>query len=147
MNALLPPQADTALWVVQGLLVFVFLAAGLLKTTQPIEKLTKFGPWVASYPAVIVRLIGATEILCALSLLLVGLFHFTTLLTPVVPSDVALFITTLLTPIAASVVALIMAGAIATHLPRKEYGSVVVTALLLVLALATVTIRLAPQLA
>ena len=147
MNELLPPQVDTALWVVQGLLVFVFLAAGLLKTTQPIEKLTKFGPWVASYPAVIVRLIGLTEILCALSLLLVGLFHFTTLLTPVVPGDVALFITTFLTPIAASVVALIMAGATATHLPRKEYGSVVVTALLLVLAMATVTIRLAPLLA
>jgi hypothetical protein len=147
MNELLTPQVDTALWVVQGLVVFIFLAAGLLKTTQPIEKLTKFGPWVASYPAVIVRLIGATEILCALSLLLVGLFHFTTLLTPIVPSDVALFITTLLTPIAASLVALIMAGATATHLPRKEYGSVVVTALLLLLALATVTIRLAPLLA
>ena len=40
------------------------------------------------------RLIGVTEILCALSLLFVGLFHFTTLLTPIVPSDVALFITT-----------------------------------------------------
>jgi hypothetical protein len=147
MNELLPPQVDTALWVVQGLLVFVFLAAGLLKTTQPIEKLTKFGPWVAAYPAVIVRLIGLTEILCALSLLFVGLFHFTTLLNPIVPSDVTLFITTLLAPIAASLVALIMAGAIATHLPRKEYGSVVVTALLLVLALVTVTIRLAPLLA
>ena len=147
MNELLPWHADTALWVVQGLLVFVFLAAGLLKTTQPIEKLTKFGPWVASYPAAIVRLIGATEILCALSLLLVGLFHFTTLLTPIVPSDVALFITAFLTPIAASLVALIMAGAIATHLPRKEYGSVVVTALLLVLALVTIVARLALPLA
>ena len=74
MNELLPSQGNTALWVVQGLLVFVFLAAGLLKTTQPIEKPPKFGPLVASYPAVIVWLIGATEILCALSLLLVGLF-------------------------------------------------------------------------
>jgi len=147
MNELLSPQADMVLWVVQGLLVFVFLAAGLLKTTQPIEKLTKFGPWVAAYPAIIVRLIGAMEILCALSLLLVGLFHFTTLLTPVVPGDVALFITTFLTPIAASVVALIMAGATATHLPRKEYGSVVVTALLLVLALVTIVARLALPLA
>ena len=128
MNELLPPQTDTALWVVQGLLVFVFLAAGLFKTTQPIAKLAaQFGPWVASYPAVIVRLIGVTEILCAVSLLLVGLFHFTTLLTP----------------IAASVVALIMAGAIATHLPRKEYPMVVVTVLLLLLALATVIARLA----
>jgi hypothetical protein len=147
MNELLPPQTDTALWIVQGLLVFVFLAAGLLKTTQPIAKLTKFGPWVASYPAVIVRLIGVTEILCALSLLLVGLFHFTTLLTPIVPSDVALFITTFLTPVAASLVALIMAGATATHLPRKEYGSVVVTALLLLLALVTIVARLTLPLA
>jgi putative oxidoreductase len=147
MTELLPPQADTALWVVQGLLVFVFLAAGLFKTTQPIAKLAAHGPWVASYPAVIVRLIGVTEILCALSLLLVGLFHFTTLLTPVVPSDVALFITTFLTPIAASLVALIMAGATATHLPRKEYGLVVVTALLLVLALVTIVARLALPLA
>jgi hypothetical protein len=147
MNELLPPQADTALWVLQGLLVFVFLAAGLLKTTQPIAKLTQFAPWVASYPALIVRLIGVMEILCALSLLLVGLFHFTTLLTPIVPSDVALFITTLLTPIAASVVALIMAGAIATHLPRKELASVLVTALLLLLALVTIVVRLALSLA
>ena len=147
MNALLPPQADTPLWVVQGLLVFVFLAAGLLKTTRPIAKLTQFAPWVPSYPSVIVRLIGGTEILCALSLLLVGLFHFTTLLTPIMPSDVTLFITTSLAPIAASVVALIMAGAIATHLPRKEYGSVVVTVLLLVLALVTVIARLTPSLA
>jgi DoxX-like protein len=147
MNELLPPQADTALWVVQGLLVFVFLAAGLLKTTQPIAKLTQFAPWAASYPALIVRLIGVMEILCALSLLLVGLFHFTTLLTPIVPSDVALFFTTLLTPIAASVVALIMAGAIATHLPRKEFASVLVTALLLLLALVTIVVRLALSLA
>jgi DoxX-like family len=107
---------DTALWVVQGLLVLVFLTACLFKTTQPIAKLaTQFGPWVASYPAVIVRLIGVTEILCVVSLLLVGLFHVTTLLTPIVPSDVKLFITTVLTPIATSVVALIMAGAIARH--------------------------------
>jgi hypothetical protein len=147
MNQLLPPQADTALWVVQGLLVFVFLAAGLLKTTQPIAKLTKVGPWVGTYPTVIVRLIGVTETLCALGLLLVGLFHFTTLLNPVVPSDVALLITTYLTPVAATVMALIMAGAIATHLPRKEYGSVVVTALLLVLALVTMVARLALPLA
>jgi DoxX-like family len=148
MNELLLPQTDTALWVVQGLLVFVFLAAGLFKTTQPIAKLAaQFGPWVASYPAVIVRLIGVTEILCAVSLLLVGLFHFTTLLTPIVPSDVALFITTFLTPIAASVVALIMACAIATHLPRKEYPMVVVTVLLLLLALVTVIVRLTLPLA
>jgi hypothetical protein len=40
-----------------------------------------------------------------------------------------------------------MAGAIATHLPRKEYGSVVVTALLLVLALVTIVERLALPLA
>ena len=63
------------------------------------------------------------------------------------PSDVALFLTTFLTPIAASPVTLIMAGAIATHLPRKEYGSVVVTALLLVLALVTIVERLALPLA
>jgi hypothetical protein len=146
MNELLPPQTDSALWVVQGLLVFVFLAAGLLKTTQPIAKLTEFAPWVPSYPSVIVRLIGVTEILCALSLLFVGLFHFTTLLTPIAPSYVALFITTFLTPIAASAVALIMAGAIATHLPRKEYPMMVVTVLLLLLALVTVIARLAPPL-
>jgi DoxX-like family len=132
MNLALPPQMDTTLWVVQGLLVFVFLAAGLFKTTQPIAKLAaQFGPWVASYPAVIVRLIGVTEILCAVSLLLVGLFHFMTVLTPIVPS----------------VVALIMAGAIATHLPRKEYPMVVITTLLLLLALATVIVRLALPLA
>ena len=147
MTALLPPQTDTALWIVQGLLVFVFLAAGLLKTTQPIANLTKFGPWVVLYPAVIVRLIGLTEILCALSLLFVGVFHYTTFLTSIVSSDVALFITTLLTPIAASVVALIMAGAIATHLPRKEYASVVVTALLLLMALLIIVARLALPLA
>ena len=81
MYELLPPQMGRALWVVQGLLVFVFLAAGLLKTTQPIAELAQFGPWVTAYPSVIVRLIGITEILCALSLLLVGIFHFTTLLT------------------------------------------------------------------
>jgi hypothetical protein len=147
MNEVLPPQMGAALWVVQGLLVFVFLAAGLLKATQPIAKLAQFGPWVTAYPAVIVRLIGITEILCALSLLLVGIFHFTTLLTPLVPRDLALFITTLLIPIAASVVALIMAGAIATHLPRKEYASVVVTALLLLMALVTIVARLAIPLA
>jgi hypothetical protein len=145
MNELLPPQTDTALWIVQGLLVFVFLAAGLLKTTQPIAKLTKFGPWVASYPAVIVRLIGVTEILCA-DLLLVGLFHFTTLLTPVCPatwrSSAPPSDSRCSQPRGAH------HGWRYCHTsPRKEYGSVVVTALLLLLALVTIVARLTLPLA
>ena len=147
MHVVLTPQMNIALWVAQGLLVCLFLFAGVFKTTQPVAKLAKHGPWVTTYPATIVHLIGVAEILGALGLLLGGIFHFTTLLTPLVPGDLALIITTLLTPIAASLLALFMAGAIATHLSRKEYPLVAFTTLLLLLALAIVSGRLAPQLA
>jgi DoxX-like protein len=147
MSILHSSQLDLALWVAQGLLVCLFLFAGIAKATQPIARLAKAGPWVTTYPAVVVRLIGVGEILGALGLLLAGLFHFVTVLTPLVPGGLALFITTLLTPLVAEGLALTIAGAIATHLPRKEYPNVVFTVLALVLLLSILIGRLAPHLA
>jgi len=98
---------ESTMTVIQILLVIFAAAAGLLRFVTPYAKFitipgqgwaTEFEPWQ-------VKLIGAVEIGIAIgivvSLFLPGLFMLTTL--------------------AAVGLALVMAGAMATHLRRKEY--------------------------
>lgn len=58
-----------ALWAVQILLALAFGMAGLMKTTQPIEELSKNMPWVAELPG-LVRFIGTSEFLGAVGMIL-----------------------------------------------------------------------------
>ncbi len=69
---------NRALWVVQGLLSFVFLFAGASKLVMPIEDLTAGSPLSGEF----LRFIGAVEVLGALGLVLPGLLRIRTGLTP-----------------------------------------------------------------
>ena len=60
-----------ALWIVQGLLVALFLFAGGMKLVLPLDKLT--GPF--PLPGWFIRFIGVCEVLGALGLILPGLFR------------------------------------------------------------------------
>jgi hypothetical protein len=108
-----------ALWALQVLLGLAFLAAGGMKLAQPKEKLAQNNmAWVEDFSQGAMRLISALEVLGALGLVLPAL-------TGVLPW---------LTPLAALGLALLMAGAVYTHLRRKEGSAVVPPAVLLLLA-------------
>lgn len=72
-----------ALWVVQGLLAAAFGMAGFMKITAPIEQLAQNGmSFVTHYQTGTVRLIGITEILAALGLILPSALRILPKLTP-----------------------------------------------------------------
>jgi len=109
---------DILLWVLQGLLAFVFLVSGLMKATQPIASLAeKIGDWVEAIPQA-TRLIGVVEVLGAIGVIL----------------PLAINILPILTPIAAIGLVLTMIGAIITHLKRKETPQIIVNIVILAMA-------------
>jgi uncharacterized membrane protein YphA (DoxX/SURF4 family) len=109
---------STALWTVQVLLGVVFLVSGATKLSQPREKLVKTMAWMEDFSQRAVRIIGVLEVLGAIGIVLPAL-------TGILPW---------LTPLAALGLVLTMIGAALTHLRRDEYGPIVVTAVLLILA-------------
>lgn len=120
---------NIALWITAILLAVAFLAAGLMKITQPREKLAASGmAWAGDFPAGAVKAIGAAELLGALGLILPG----------------ALDIAPVLVAWAALGLALVMAGATVVHARRKENQMIPVTLVLLVLAALVAVGRLGP---
>ena len=110
---------NTALWIVQGLLALAFLMAGVMKVSQPKEKLVdKLGEWVNDFSESTLRLIGTVEILGAFGLVLPAL-------TGILPW---------LTGLAAVGLALTMIGGALVHLKHKENAKVIAPAVLLLLA-------------
>ncbi len=105
------------LWVLQVSIALVFLTTGLLKVSQPKEKLEQQMSWVKGARVSTVKIIGALEILGALGLILPAL-------TGIMPW---------LTPLAAVGLALTMIGAIATHFQLGEYSKIWLPVILLVL--------------
>jgi hypothetical protein len=95
---------DTAITVIQVLLILFATVAGLGKLIVPYTKLAKVA-WVNDFKPQHIRLISVLEV-CAAVGLIVPVF---------LPS------LTMLTPLAAVGLALVMAGAMATHLCRSEY--------------------------
>lgn len=69
------------LWIAQGLLAVMFIMAGIMKTTQPVEALAESLPWVTSTPVELVRFIGISELLGGLGLLIPSIFRFKPFLT------------------------------------------------------------------
>ncbi|MEU8267831.1 DoxX family protein [Sphaerisporangium sp. NPDC049002] len=106
------------LWILQVLLALAFGMAGVLKTTQPKEKLAANMGWVEDFSAGTVKFIGGVEFLAALGLIL-----------PAVTG-----IATVLTPLAATGLVLVMIGAIVVHVRRGEIQGVVINVVLLVLS-------------
>ena len=107
-----------ALWVVQVLLAAMFLMSGFMKLSQPIEALAGQMPWVTSFPAAMVRFIGAVEVAGALGLILPSL-------TRIQPR---------LTPLAALGLVVVMVLASALHISRGESAVVPMNLVLAALA-------------
>ena len=116
------------LWIVQAVLAAIFVTAGLMKATQPKDKLASMLPWVQDFSPATVRFIGAMELLGASGLILPAV-------TGIAP---------ILTPIAATGLAVMMALAVATHIRRKEPSGIAFTAVLFVLAVIIAWGRFGP---
>ncbi len=111
---------EAAVWIVQIVLALAFFMTGLMKLTQPIDKLQERMSWVESInPRSLVRGIGLLEVLGALGLILPAV-------TEILPA---------LTPFAAAGLVLTMIGAITLHIRRGDSaGYLIANIVLLVLA-------------
>ncbi len=78
------------LWIAQGLLAAMFLMAGANKLFQPIAELAKMLPWVTEVPSALVKLIGASELLGGLGLILPALLRIKPQLTVLAAVGLAL---------------------------------------------------------
>ena|SRR5438105_814641 len=110
---------NVALWVVQILLALAFAMAGIMKLTQPVEKLATNMGWVNDFAPQIVRVIGTLELLGAIGLLLPAITGIWSWLTPV--AGIGLVLT--------------MIGAMLTHTRRGEFSRIGINVVLLLLAL------------
>ncbi|MGA3014442.1 MAG: DoxX family protein [Bacteroidales bacterium] len=106
------------LWIAQVILAGMFIMAGFMKTTMPIEQLSVSLPWAKDVPAWLVRIIGISEFLGALGLILPSLLR----------------IKPILTPLAALGIIAIMAMAAVFHITRTEISGVVFTFILALVA-------------
>ncbi len=109
---------NLALWIVQGVLALAFLVAGTMRLVMPRDKLAAQQAWVNDFSPGAVKVIGALEVLGAIGLIAPGV-------TGILPG---------LTLLAAAGLALTMAGAILTHVRRREYPIIGVNGALLALA-------------
>ncbi|HEX6557313.1 MAG TPA: DoxX family protein [Ktedonobacteraceae bacterium] len=109
---------NIVLWVVQILLALAFAMAGIMKATQPFEKLSERMKWAKDVGLPGVRLIGVLEILGAIGLILPAI-------TGILPW---------LTPVAAIGLVLTMIGAMITHGRRGEFPNMGFNLVLLLLA-------------
>jgi uncharacterized membrane protein len=105
------------LWVLQGVLAATFLLAGLMKLTQPKEKLAARVPWVEDFSQGTVRFIGIAEVAGAAGLIL----------------PAATGILPILTPIAATALAVVMVLAAVTHGRHRELSAIAFNAVLFAL--------------
>ncbi|WP_246562740.1 DoxX family protein [Streptomyces roseirectus] len=116
------------LWIPQGVLSAMFVAAGVLRATQPRDKLISQPPWVSDVPTPAVRLIGVAEFASGLGMILPGAFA----------------IATVLTPLAATGPAVIIVLAMGLHARRKEPQAIGFNAILLVVAAVIMWGRFGP---
>ena len=106
------------LWILQGLLAAAFAGAGVMKLTQPVEKLGKQMTWVPRFSVPTVRFVGAVEVLGAIGVVLPW----------------ATGIAKVLTPLAAVGLAVTMVLAAVHHLQHKEAKQMPSSVVLFVLA-------------
>ncbi len=84
---------NIALWIIQVLLALLFLFAGGTKLVLPIEVLTGMGsPNQVHLPGLLIRFIGACEVLGALGLILPGLFRIRTGLVPLAAAGLVIIL-------------------------------------------------------
>jgi len=119
---------DVAVWVLQVLLALAFLLAGVMKSTQPRQKLATSMGWVEDFSDNTVRTIGVLELLAGIGLLL-----------PAVTG-----VATVLVPLAAVGLALLMLLAALTHRRRGEPQMIGINAVLLLIAVVVAWARFGP---
>ena len=120
---------NTSLWVIQALLAAAFGMAGFMKISSPIEQLAQAGmSFVNEYAESTVRLIGISELLGAIGLIL----------------PAALRIKPVLTPAAAVGISLIMISATGYHISHGEPFIASIVLFLLAAFVAWGRYRLAP---
>ena len=78
-----PKALHIILWVAQIILGGMFIMAGVMKSTQPIVDLSKSVPWTANVPLALIRLIGVSELLGGIGLILPSLLRIKPIFTPV----------------------------------------------------------------
>jgi uncharacterized membrane protein YphA (DoxX/SURF4 family) len=109
---------ELAVWIIQGILALMFLMAGIMKSTQPKDKLVKSLPWVNDYSLQTVRFIGISELTGAIGIIIPQI-------TGILP---------ILSPIAAVGLVIIMILAASHHFRKNEFKEVAFNAVLLVLS-------------
>ncbi len=120
---------NIVLWIITGLLAAAFAGAGLMKLTQPKEKLAASGMgWTEQFSPAAIKAIGALEVAAAVGLIL----------------PAVLDIAPVLVAVAALGLVLIMIGAAITHARRKETPMIGANLVLLVLAAVVVWGRVGP---
>ncbi len=118
---------NTAAWILQGVLALVFLFHGILYAFGPeplVRSMREQGKWPA-IPARFRIFIGVAELLAAVGLVLPGLLH--------------LF--TFITPLAAAGLVIVMFSASVYHLRRREVAAVPVVGALLVMTAIVAIVR------
>jgi hypothetical protein len=102
---------DTVVTVMQVFLGLLLTVGGLLKLTLPYASYTNLPGvgWSKEFKPEHLRLIGALEVSGGFGLIVPLLLHSLTMLTPLAAVGIALY----------------MSGAMATHLRRSEYGTMV----------------------
>lgn len=111
---------NIGLWVAQVVLAAVYVMAGFMKLTQPIDALVASGmSYAGDYPEMLTRFIGTMEVLGAIGIIL----------------PAATRIAPFLTPLAALGFSTIQVLAIGLHTMRGEFQVLPVNFVLLALAL------------
>ena len=120
---------ETVIWIAQGILAAVFLAAATLKLTNSREDLKEKTPYVEDLTDGQVKAIGTVEVLGAVGVIL----------------PAALNIAPILTPIAACGLALTMVAAATVLLKRGEASHVPLNVVIFALAVFVAIERFGPH--
>jgi uncharacterized membrane protein YphA (DoxX/SURF4 family) len=119
---------NVVVWVLQVLLALAFLLAGVMKVSQPRQKLATSMGWVEDFSDNTVRTIGVLELLAGIGLLLPAMTG----------------VATVLIPLAAVGLVLMMVLAALTHRRRGELQMIGVNVALLLVAVIVAWARFGP---
>jgi VIT1/CCC1 family predicted Fe2+/Mn2+ transporter len=109
-----------AIWIVQGLLGLIFVITGSFKFFQTKEKvIASGGTWAEDFKPGIIKIIAGVELISGLLVIVPRLFGHGRYLTF----------------IGSACIALIMAGAIYTHIRRKEFMHAIINSVFLLMSL------------
>ncbi|MCG8388498.1 MAG: DoxX family protein [Cytophagales bacterium] len=110
---------NVILWGAQILLAIIFTLVGVIKMTQPMDKLSVNMAWVSDFPVLFVRVLGLFELLLGLLILLPRLVK-------PIPNLLAVY--------AGYVIVTIMIGAVIVHFKRGEHSFIVMNMIIIAMA-------------